>query len=182
MGVILLFIVPAITMRLFAEERRDRTDVLLFSAPIDSWAIILGKFFAALGFVGVLLVGTLPYPIILLATSNLDPGILFSSYCGLILLVASFIAVGLFFSAMTENQVIAFVLTMGSLLFMWVLAGASYSVGPILGEIIRYASIFTHFSNFGAGVLDTSDILYYLSLIGLGLFATNLAFDANQWS
>ena len=138
--------------------------------------------FAAGGGGGVRLLGTLPYPVIRLATSNIDAGVLLSSYCGLLLLISSFISVGLFFSAMTENQVIAFVLTMGTLLFMWVLAGASYSAGPIWGEFIRYASIFTHFSNFGSGVLDTSDIIYYLSVIGLGLFATNLAFDANQWS
>ena len=76
MGVILLFIVPAITMRLFAEERRDRTDVLLLSSPVNPWAIILGKFIAALAFVWVLLAGTLPYPLILLLTSQVDAGIL----------------------------------------------------------------------------------------------------------
>lgn len=182
MAVILLFLVPSITMRLFAEERRDRTDVLLFAAPIAPWAIIFGKFFAALGFVGVLLLGTLPYPLILVLTSQVDLGVLAANYMGLLLLVGSFVAIGLLFSALTENQVIAFVLTMGTLLFMWVLAGAAYSAGPVWGEVIRYASIFTHFGNFSAGVLDTSDILYYVSVIGLGLFGTYLAFDANQWS
>lgn len=182
MGVILLFLVPAITMRLFAEERRDRTDVLLLSAPVHPFSIILGKFFSGVGFMCVMLMGTLPYPLILILYSNVEIGVLFSSYLGLILLVSSFVAVGIFFSAITENQVIAFVLTMGLLLFLWVIAGAAYSAGPIWSEIVNYVSIYTHYNSMGTGMLDSSDVLYYLSVIALGLFSTYLAFDANEWN
>lgn len=181
MNVVLLFIVPAITMRLLAEERKDHTVELLFTAPITPLQIIWGKFLSAFGLVCVMLVPTVIYPVVLMITGKPDVSVIIGCYLGLLFIVASYISVGLFWSAITENQIIAFCLSFGTLLFFWLISWAAYGAGPFWSDVLNHLSIIGHYTNFSQGVIDSVDIVYYLSFIGLGVFLSYLSFDSNQW-
>jgi ABC-2 type transport system permease protein len=178
MNVVLLFIAPAITMRLLAEERRDHTIELLVTAPIRSWQIVLGKFLAGLGMMLVMVGTTLVYPLIMEAVCHPDWGVVLASYFGLVLLCATYSAIGLFWSSCTENQVVAAILTFGTALFFWLISWAAHRAGPIWSDVLDYFSLIGHFSNFGLGILETTDIIYYLSFTGFALFLTNLSVEA----
>ncbi|NUM87766.1 MAG: ABC transporter permease subunit [Bdellovibrionales bacterium] len=182
MNVILLFVAPFITMRLLAEERKDHTVELLLTAPVTTFQIIAGKFLSALMLILVMLGLSLVYPLILLVAGNPDPGVLAGCYAGLFFVAATYVAVGLFWSSRTENQIVAAVLTFGTLLFFWLISWAAHQAGPIWKETLEHLSIIGHYANFSQGVLDTSDVIYYLSFIGFGLFLTQVSLDAENWS
>ncbi len=177
MNVILLFLVPLVTMRLIAEERKDHTIELLLTAPIRPAQIVLGKFLAGLGLLLVMVGLSLFYPLILQLTSAPDWGVVGCCYLGMVLVSAAYSAVGLFWSARTENQIVAAVLTFGTLLFFWLISWAADSAGPIWGEVLTYLSLIGHFSNFVQGVFDTSDLVFYLSFTGFVLFLTYLSLE-----
>lgn len=179
-SVILLFVVPFVTMRLFADEKREHTEALLFSAPISLAAIVLGKFLAAMAFLSTMLAATIPYMVLLIATSNVDIGVILTCYLGTFLGAAAYVAIGLFWSATTENQIIAAMTTFGSLLTLWLLLFTAQQAGPVWSEILRYLAILEHFQRFASGMIDTSDLIYYLSVVLLGLFGTWLVIDAKQ--
>ena len=101
------------------------------------------------------------------------------AYLGLSLLAATYVAIGLFWSSRTENQVVAAVLTFGTLLFFWLISWASHRAGPVAGDVLNYLSLIGHYTNFAMGVLDTSDVIYYLSFTGFALFLTNLSVEAS---
>lgn len=177
---LIIFFIPFITMRLFAEEKRDHTDTLLLSAPIDIGSVIWGKFFAALGFVLVMLSGTLFYALVLVLGSNVDLGVMFTCYLGTILGAIAAISIGLFWSATTENQIVAAAMTIGSLLTLWMIAMSSFRAGPVWADVLRYISISDHLQGFLMGTVDSSDLLYFGLVTALGLFGTFVAFDANS--
>jgi ABC-2 type transport system permease protein len=181
MNVVLLFIVPFITMRLLAEERKDHTVELLFTAPVTPLTIIFGKFISALALVTVMVALTIIYPTVLLLTGSPDPGIIVGCYLGMFFVSANYVAVGLFWSSITENQIVAAVLTFGTLLFFWLISWAAHQAGPVWSEVLNYLSIIGHFSNFSQGVISSTDIVYYLSFIGFSLFLTYVTFDSDQW-
>lgn len=181
MNVILLFVVPFITMRLLAEERKDKTAELLFTAPIRPISIIVGKFLSALALVSVMLALTLVYPAVLLTTGKPDPGIFIGCYIGLLLVSSTYVAVGLFWSSITENQIVAAVLSFGTLLFLWLISWAAHSAGPVWSDVLNHLSIIGHYSNFSQGIIDSMDIVYYFSVIILGIFLSYVSFDSNQW-
>jgi ABC-2 type transport system permease protein len=181
MNVILLFVVPFITMRLLAEERREHTVELLFTAPVRSWEIVLGKFLSALALVMVLLFLTTVYPIILGFVSKPDWGTIFTCYIGMLFVAAAYIGVGLFWSSRTENQIVAAVLSFGTLLFLWLISWAASQAGPVWSDVLNHISIISHFTNFTQGILETTGVVYYLSFIFFSLFLTNLSFDSDQW-
>lgn len=181
MNVIFLFMIPFITMRLFAEERKQHTIELLMTSPVTLTDIILGKFFSALGLVLVMLLLTTVYPITLLVTGNPDVGPIVTSYIGIVLLVSCYVALGVLFSAMTENQIVAGALTFAIGLFFWLVSWASQSAGPVWGELFNYLSLISHYNSFSQGLLNTSDILYYFSFIGVSLFLTHRVLDSYRW-
>lgn len=180
-NVIFLFVVPFITMRLLAEERKDHTVELLFTAPIRPRTIIFGKFLSACMLVGVMLALTAIYPAILAFIAKPDWGTIAGCYIGLILVAATYVGVGLFWSSCTENQIVAAVLSFGTLLFLWLISWAASQAGPVWSDVLNHISLISHFANFSQGVVDTSDIFYYLSFAGFTLFLTNLSFDSNNW-
>ncbi len=182
MNVILLFVAPFLTMRLFAEERKDHTVELLLTAPVRPMEIILGKFFSAMGLIAVMLGISLVYPLILALAGKPDFGVIFGCYLGLILVASTYVAVGLFWSACTENQIVAAVLNFGTMLFLWLISWSANQAGPVWGDVVNYISIVGHYSNFAQGVVDTSDVVYYVTFIGFSLFLTYTTFDSNQWS
>lgn len=181
MNVILLFVIPFITMRLLAEERRDQTVQLLFTAPVQPFSIILGKYLSAMGLVLVMLLLTSIYPLILVLAGRPDIGVMVCAYLGLTLLSATYVAIGLFWSSVTENQIIAAALTFCSLLVLFLISWAANQASPGWKMALEAISVLGHFKNFLRGTINTADLTYFLTFIGFALFGTYTAFDANQW-
>ena len=180
-SIILLLMIPLITMRLFAEEKKIKTDELLYTSPVSVNQIILGKYFASLFVLFIMLLLTGVLSIFTFAYGNPELAPLLNGYLGLFLLGAAFMAVGIFFSSLTENQIVAAMLTFGALLLFWVLNWAANAAGGIWGSVLNYISFFQHFGDMTEGILDTSDLVYYLSFIFLGLFLTHSVIQSRRW-
>lgn len=181
-NLLFLFLVPLITMRLIAEEKKQKTMELLLTSPVSTNHIILGKFTSAMMLIGLTLLCTLTYPVILYIGGNPDMGQVLTMYLGLLFLSASYICVGLFWSSLTENQIIAAVLTFISLLFLWVIDWTAQSSGQILGSIVYYLSIMRHFESFGEGTISLKDTVYYISFCGFVLYLTYLSIESRKWT
>lgn len=182
MNVLMLFVAPFITMRLLSEERKDHTVELLLTAPVRPREIVFGKFLAAFGLLMIMITLTVAYPVILGFIAKPDWGVIAGCYLGLVFVAATYVAVGLFWSSRTENQIVAAVLTFGTLLFFWLISWSAHRAGPVWSEVLNHLSIIGHYSNFAQGVIDTTDVVFYLTFIGFGLFLTNLSFDSDNWS
>jgi len=180
-SIILLLMIPLLTMRLLSEEKKIKTDELLHTSPLSVNQIILGKYFASLFvlLIMLLLVGILTFLTFIYGNPELKP--ILAGNLGLLLMGAAFMAVGIFFSSLTENQIVAAVLTFGALLLFWVLNWASYSAGGIWKDVLNYLSFFQHFDDMTKGILDTTDIVYYLSFIFFGLFLTHSVIQSRRW-
>ncbi len=177
-----LFFAPAITMRLWAEERKIGTDEILLTLPIRTSEAVLGKFVAALGlvFVTLLLSGILPVAIHHYAP--LDRGPVIGSYLGSLALAAAFLAAGLFISALTENQIVAFILSV-ALAFAMLMVGTSMvvsSLPPSLGPLAEYIGLQNHFGSIARGVIDTRDIVYYVSVTAFFLLLNSFVVDQRR--
>ncbi len=179
-NVILLFVAPFITMRLISEERKEQTLTLLMAAPIRSIDIILGKFLAGVGLISVMLAGTFIYPLVLFFGASPDVGILLGSYLGVLLVISTYIAIGLFWSSCTENQIISAVMTFGTLLFFWLVGLWGSQSGSSWGGLFDYLSIISHFFNFSQGIITIVDIAYYVSFTCLALFGAYTVFDIER--
>lgn len=181
MNVIFLFLVPFITMRLFAEEKKQQTIALLLTSPITLTEMVLGKFISSLLLVLVMLLLTFVYPVILFFTGNPEVGTVATNILGTIFLASCYLSVGVLFSAMTENQIVAGALTFSTCLFFWLVSWATQSAGPVWGDVLTHLSLISHFNNFGQGLIHSTDIIYYLSFIGFGLFLTHRVLDSYRW-
>jgi ABC-2 type transport system permease protein len=181
MSIILLLMIPLLTMRLFSEEKKINTDELLYTCPISINQIILGKYFASLFVLLAMLLLTGILSIFTFAYGNPELVPILNGYLGLFLMGAAFIAVGIFFSSLTENQIVAAVLTFGTLLLFWILNWASYSAGGMWKSVLNYLSFIQHFDDMTRGILDTTDLVYYLSFIFLGLFLTHSVIQSRRW-
>ena len=179
--VILLLLMPMVTMRLFAEERRSGTIELLLTYPVRDGAVLAGKYLAALALYGLMLVGTLLYPLMISYFARLDWGAVLTGYIGLMLLGATFVAVGLFASSLTENQIVASIVTFGVLLMFWVIGWSADYVGGAWGKVLSDLSIIEHFDSFAKGVLDTKDVIYYVNFTALALFLALRSLEARRW-
>ena len=180
-SVIILFIMPMITMRTYSEEKRSGTIELLLTSPVTDVEIILGKFFGALGVYAAMLAVTLLYMAILFVYGNPEWRPLVAGYLGLLLMGGTFIALGLFISSTTSNQIVAGVVTFVVFLLFWIIGWFADSAGPVIGPITQWLSITEHFDDFSKGIIDTKHVLYYLSLITFGLFMTAKSVDTERW-
>ncbi len=180
-GIILLFFMPMLTMRLFAEEKRSGTIELLLTFPVRDSEVLLGKFAAAMGLFLMLLGFTALYPGIVGYFARAEWGPLLSGYLGLVLLGGAFLAVGVLISSLTENQIVAGFATFGVLLGFWVIGWSADLVGGGWRTLFQYLSILEHLDNFGKGVIDTRDVVYYLSVIVLALFLTMRSLESKRW-
>lgn len=165
-AILLLFVIPLLTMRLISEERRNKTLSLLLSAPLTMTEIVLGKFFGIVAYLLTMIAMLTLMPMSLLLGGTLDFGLLFMSALGLILLLASFAAIGLFMSTLTQSPTLAAVSTFGALFFLWILQLASEFVD---NGALAYLSIVSHYLSFLEGVFNTADVAYYLLVIILFL-------------
>ncbi|MCP3688438.1 MAG: ABC transporter permease subunit [Gammaproteobacteria bacterium] len=163
-AIILLMVMPLVTMRSFAEEKRNRSLSLLISSPLSMTEIVLGKFLGVFGFVTILVMMLMLMPLSLYAGTTLDTGKLVSIFLAMLLLLGAFSAIGLYLSSLTENQTIAAVSSFGVLLMLWMLdwLGQSLTAGQ---SVVSYLSLLSHYQNLLEGVLNTADIVYYLLLI-----------------
>ncbi|MEM7008300.1 MAG: ABC transporter permease subunit [Thermodesulfobacteriota bacterium] len=177
MSIVLLFIIPLLTMRLVADERSSHTAELLFTSPIKLSSIILGKYLAALILLIIMLALSSLNILVLTAHGSPDIGMVLSSYLGLFLLGASFLAIGIFASSLTSSQLVAAIIAFGILLFLWLIGASSDADSSVFG----YVSLINHFTNFSKGIIELKDIAYYLSAIYIGLFLTHTALDSERW-
>lgn len=181
MSIVLLFLVPMITMRLFAEEKRSGTIELLLTSPVRDFQIILGKWGGAvLLYACLLLVAVLNLSVLFLYSSP-DWKPVLVSLLGLLLMGGSMIALGTFISTLTRNQIVAGALTFGLLLLLWVLNWMSSYETTTLSRICEYLAISPHFEQFARGVIELKDLVYYLSAISLGLFLSKRSLEALRW-
>jgi ABC-2 type transport system permease protein len=181
-----LFLVPAVGMRLWSEERRLGTMELLLTMPITTWQAIVGKFLASWIFLAIALALTFPIVITVNYLGNPDNGALFAGYVGSLLLAGSYLAIGSMTSAMTRNQVVSFIVSVVICLFL-IIAGYT----PVTDLLVRWAkpaaietiaafSVITHFEPFQKGLLDLRDIVFFLSIVGFSLFATGVIIRAHR--
>lgn len=182
MRFVLLIILPILTMRLLAEERKLRTFEFLMTSPISIHNIVAGKFVSVLlMYLGLLGITGL-VPTVLMLFSDFDWGPVLTGYLGMALLGALFLAVGLFASALTENQIVAAFIGFGILLTVWLIAGLGALLGDTtMGHIVSYISFMEHYDHLVNGLIDTSDLVYFASGLALILFLTHQVVDSARW-
>ncbi len=180
MGIVLLLILPLLTMRLFAEERSHGNLELFLTYPLRDMEVVLGKFFGCLSVYTLMLLFTLLYPLLLYLIGRTDISPFFTGYLGIFLMGSTFIALGLFVSALTGSQIVAAVVTFGMSLLFWIINWAAHFTEPPLSKILEAVSIINHFENFSKGIIDTADIVFYLSFIFFSLFLTLRVLEAGR--
>ena len=185
-GFLLILSIPAITMRLLADEARMGTLELLLTAPVTDFELVAGKWLGGFLFILSILAITLLYPIILhfvLVSPGIDQQLVISSYLGVILTAAALLALGVGISAVFTNQVVAFFVTLSVFVLLWWLIGfPAQLLQGTGGELFRYLSMQTHFYEaFNRGSVYLTDIIYFLSLIALGLFIGTTAIESRRW-
>ena len=171
---IFAFVIPAVTMRLFAEELNVGSYETLLTLPVSFNDIIIGKFLASVGFVAALLLPTLAYPITVSLLGTLDWGPVFGGYFGALLLGASFAAIGLFASSLTRNQIVAFIVGVVICFSLALIDKMLFFFPRAVLSVLSYLGADYHFQNIAKGIFDTRDILYFASICFLGLYATRL--------
>jgi ABC-2 type transport system permease protein len=179
--IIFLFVVPLITMRTYSEEKRSGTIELLMTSPITDYQIVIGKFLGALSLYGAMLGITLIHIGVLFFYGSPEWKPILTGYLGLLLLGGCFVSVGLFFSSMTRNQIVAGMFTFAVLLLLWVIDWVGSFAGPSLEKLTSYLSLTGHLEDFLRGVIDSQHVVYYLSFITFGLFLTAKAVDSERW-
>ncbi len=181
LSVVLVILVPVITMRSFAEEKRAGTYELLMTSPLSVGEIVAGKFLGAVGFLIVMLGLTGVYPLMLLAFGNPELGVIASGFLGLFLLSVAFVTIGLLTSSLTENQIIAAVTCLVSLLLLYVISWPAETAGATMAAVLKYISLTEHFSEMVRGVIETKDLVYFGSVIALALYLTHRSVESIRW-
>lgn len=181
MSVVLLLISPLISMRLFSEEQRMHTLELLMTSPITDAGLVVGKFIASAGLLLAMLTITLYFPAILLYIGKPDILPMVTGYVGLFLMGCTFLAIGMLTSSWTENQIVSAVSAFAVSLILWFLGASNTAVSPTLGAVLNYLSLNSHFESFSKGLLTTSDVIYYLSIITVLLFITIRSLETRRW-
>ena len=179
--ILVLFLMPMITMRTYSEEKRSGTIELLLTSPLTDFEIIMGKFLGALALYALMLSVTLIHLAFLFIYGRPEWKPILTAYLGLLLLGGCFLAVGLFISSLTKNQIVAGMLTFAVFLFLWVITWMGSFSGPTIDKLTNYLSIIDHFDDFGKGVIDTTHVIYYVSFIIFGLFLTAKSVDSERW-
>ena len=178
--IIFAFVVPAITMRLFSEELNVGSYEILLTMPVTFREVVLGKFLAAVVFIITMLTPTLAYPITVALLGQLDWGPVFGGYMGAVLLGAAFAAVGLFASSLTRNQIIAFIIGMAICFSLTLIDKMLFFLPKSLLGLMQYIGADYHFQNISKGIIDSRDILYFLSVSFVGLYGANLAIQGKN--
>lgn len=174
----LFFFIPGITMRLFAEENRSGTIELLLTKPVSDWQVVMGKFTATLLLIIIALLLTLPYYVTVSFIGPVDHGATLTGYMGLIFMSAAYISIGVFASSISTNQIVGYLLALVMGIFFQIIFGfVAGSMSGFFGEMFHYLSLTTHFESMSRGVIDSKDLIYFMSItfLGLSLTVSNLA-------
>ncbi len=180
-SVVGLFLIPMITMRLFAEEKRTGTIELLTTSPVTDMQVILGKWLAAVLMYAAILCVALLDVAVLFAYGKPDLKPLATAFLGLLLQGGALLAIGTFISTCTKNQIVAGVATFAVSLLLWVLEWVTAFSTSATGKVLSYLSVVSHFESFAKGILDSKDVIYYLSVIFFGLFLTSRSMESLRW-
>jgi ABC-2 type transport system permease protein len=179
----LFFFIPALTMKLVAEERNSGTIELILTKPVSDWQFVVGKFVATLLLILLALGLTLPYYITVASIGPIDHGATICGYLGLILMSGAYIGIGIFASSITTNQIVSFLIALLIGIFFHLLFGIlANSFTGFIGNILDYMSISTHFESITRGVIDLKDLLYFLSIMALGLFGAEVILSKRNLS
>ena len=181
-NLVLMLFAAALAMRLIAEEKKLGTWELLLTAPLRDTEVVLGKFLGSLGMLVSMLALTLYFPLLLWIFGIPDGGPILTGYLGLLLLGAASLAIGLFASSLTSNQIVAAVVAGGILAVLYFIGTAGENISGAVGDMLRYISLSSHFSAFVTGIVDTRAIIYYLSVTALFLFLTIRSVETGRWS
>ena len=179
---LLLMICPILTMKLFAEEKKDQSIDIYFSSPINEWQLVLGKFFASWAMGAFILSTTFVFPVISYMAGVQDQSFSVAGYLGLLLNLASYLSIGLFASSITKNQIIAallsFVIILGFWLVSWII---QLSTNYFVVEILKQATMVSHYESFVKGILGTHSLIYYTSFTGFWLYCSKKVLEARTW-
>jgi ABC-2 type transport system permease protein len=181
---LMIFIAPALTMRVIAEELRAGTHELLFTAPIRDWEIVVGKWLAVWAVFSIFVLLTVAYPFILVSRGNPDQGMMLTGYLGLWLMGGATLAVGVFASSLTQYQLVSFMITMGILVFLQVSSAITQAfTNPTVAEILRQLSLSGHYQNLtGRALIDPVDIAYFVGMILIFLFLATQSLSMRRWN
>jgi ABC-2 type transport system permease protein len=183
LSTLILFLAPMLTMGAYAEERKRGTMELLMTSPVTETQIVVGKYFASLTLFAAMLLPTAIYVAYMCFHSEPRPpwSVLLTGYLGALLFGASLLAIGSFVSSLTESQLIAFVLSFGASLTLWVLDFGVRGADTVLGQVLQYVSVIHHNDDFTRGIIDTSSLVYYVSVPLLFIFLTARSVDSMRW-
>jgi ABC-2 type transport system permease protein len=179
--VIFLFVLPMITMRTYAEEKRAGTMELLLTAPLTDVQIIVGKFLGAMGLYAAMLAVTLIHIGALFWFGSPEVLPIVTTYIGMLLMGGCFVSTGLLISSLTKNQIVAAMVTFAVFLMLWIINWIASFTGPSTQAVLNYLSITDHLDDFTRGVIDTKHLVYYVSFIAFGLFLTLRSVDMERW-
>jgi ABC-2 type transport system permease protein len=181
MPLLFMFVIPAITMRLLAEEKGSGTLELLITMPVRDWEVVVGKFLAAMALLCTALGLTLAFAFTVKVLGPLDRGPTIGGYIGLVLMGGAYVAIGVLASALTRNQIVAFIVSFAICFSLYLFGRLTQFVPESLQPIMAFLSIDGHFDNIARGVIDTRDVIYYLSVIGVCLLIATTALESRKW-
>jgi len=181
MAIILLFLMPLLTMRLFSEEKKSGTIELLLTYPMTDVGVLTGKFLAGTLLLVVMLAGTFAFPIMLAGIGKPDYGILLGGYLSLLLMGGAFMSLGIFISSLTENQIVAAAISFGSALLCWVISWSASLTDDTLGAVLRQLSILEHMESLNKGILSLPDLSFFVLFTAFFLFLTLRSIEAYRW-
>ncbi len=177
----MLIMAPAVTMRLLAEEWRMGTIELLLTSPVRDWEVVVGKWLASMTLWVAMLSLTLYYPFILWRFGNPDPWPIATSYLGVLLLGGALLAIGVFTSSLTQNQIVAAVLGVGIVIFLWLGEFLANFSSAKMSGFLENLSLFSHYPDFAQGIIDSGHVVYYLSVIVAFLFLATRSMETRRW-
>src|SRR3989339_311140 len=180
---IFLFMSPAISMRIWAEEKKSGTIEFLLTLPITDWQVVLAKFFSALAFLFVSLMLSITLPITVMYLGNMDIGPVIGGYIGALFLGGAYLALGVFISSLTKNQIIAFVLGLVACFVAFIIGADFVLLGApqFLVPVMKFAGLGSHFYNIAKGVIDSKDVIYYCSFIFVFLWLNTRVIESRGW-
>jgi ABC-2 type transport system permease protein len=181
MPLLFMFLVPAITMRLLADEKGSGTLEMLITMPVRDWEVVLGKFLAAMALLASALGLTLVFAITVKALGPLDRGPAIGGYIGLLLMGGAYVSIGVMTSAFTRNSIIAFIVAFAISFILYLLGRLTQFVPAPLQAVVAFLSIDGHFDNIGRGVIDTRDVIYYFSVMGVCLLVATTSLESRKW-
>lgn len=180
---VFLFFVPAITMRIWAEEKKMKTLELLLTWPVSDMAVVVGKFLASFAFLTIVIVLSISVPITVAILGNPDMGPIIGGYLGALLMGGAYLAIGLWVSSLTENQIVAFIVGVVVTFALFIIGNqfVTMAIPSALVPVFNYLGLGNHFDSIGRGVVDSRDIVYYLSVIGFFLFLNVRSIESRKW-